>query len=126
VTAVPAKNKLFAPEHYGQVVITLPEDIDITNSPLIRERLLEVIGRNPAVVIADMTATAFCDASGMAAIVTAHRRAVAAGSGMRLVIRHPGVRRIFELCGIDTVIGVYPDLPAALSGATEAVAGGAG
>jgi hypothetical protein len=42
--------------------------------------------------------------------------AVAAGADMRLVIRHPAARRVFEINGIVTVIGIYPDLPAALSG----------
>jgi anti-sigma B factor antagonist len=102
--------------------MTLPDDIDITNSPLIREKLLEVISRYPAVVIVDMTATAFCDASGMTAIVTAYHQAVAVGADLRLVIRHPDMRRIFELCGMDTVISFYPDLPTALSGAAETAA----
>jgi anti-sigma B factor antagonist len=122
---VPAKNELFAPQHNGQVVITLPGEIDITNSPLLQEKLLEVISRRPAMVIADMTATAFCDASGMTAIVASYHQAVAAGADMRLVIRHPGMRRIFELCGMDTVISIYPDLPTALSGVSETVASAA-
>jgi anti-sigma B factor antagonist len=63
-----------------------------------------------------MTATTFCDSSGMAAIVAAYQQAVEAGADMRLVIGHLAARRVFELSGIDTVISIYPDLPAALSG----------
>jgi anti-sigma B factor antagonist len=63
-----------------------------------------------------MTATTFCDSSGMGALVAAYRQAAAAGTDMRLVIGHPAARRVFELNGIDTVISIYPDLPAALSG----------
>ena len=96
-------------------VLTLPGEIDVTNSPGLRETLLAVISQQPAEVIVDMTATTFCDSSAMAAIVHAYRQALAAGAGMRLVIKHPGARRVFELAGIGTVIGVYPDLPAALS-----------
>jgi anti-sigma B factor antagonist len=103
-------------QQYEQVVITLPEEIDATNSPGLRETLLAAVSRQPAMVVADMSATTFCDSSGMAAIVTAYRQAVAAGAGMRLVIGHPGARRVFELSGIDAVISIYPDLPAALSG----------
>jgi anti-sigma B factor antagonist len=103
-------------QQYEQVVITLPEEIDATNSPGLGETLLAAVSRQPAMVVADMSATTFCDSSGMAAIVTAYRQAVAAGAGMRLVIGHPGARRVFELSGIDAVISIYPDLPAALSG----------
>jgi anti-sigma B factor antagonist len=81
-----------------------------------QDRLLAVISRQSARIVADMSATTFCDSSGLAAIVTAYRQAVAAGGDMRLVIEHPGARRVFELSGIDTVISIYPDLPAALSG----------
>jgi anti-sigma B factor antagonist len=104
----------------GQVVITLPGEIDITNSPRLHETLLAVISRQPAVLVADMGATTFCDSSGMGVIVAAYRQAVADGVDMRLVIRHPAARRVFEINGIDTVISVYPDLPAALSGTCTA------
>ncbi len=67
-------------------------------------------------VVADITATTICDSSGMGAIVAAYRQAVAAGTDMRLVIGTPAARRVFELNGIDTVISIYPDLPAALAG----------
>jgi anti-sigma B factor antagonist len=114
--AVSCDEDLLAQQHDEQVVIALPEEIDVTNSPGLCETLAKAIGRHPAVVVADMTATTFCDSSGMGAIVGAYRQAVAAGSDMRLVIGHPAARRVFELNGIDTVISIYPDLPAALSG----------
>jgi anti-anti-sigma regulatory factor len=46
----------------------------------------------------------------------AARPSVAVGVDMRLVVSHPTVRRVFDLTGIDTLISLYPDLPAALSG----------
>lgn len=82
----------------------------------IQEALLAAVGRQPALVVADMTATTFCASSGMHAITAAHRQAVAAGTELRPVISHPAARRVFELSGVDTIISIYPDLPAALSG----------
>jgi anti-sigma B factor antagonist len=116
VLAVAREENLLTQQHDEQVVVTLPEEIDVTNSPGLRETLLTVIGRKPSMLVADMSSTTFCDSSGVAAIVTAYRQAVAAGADMRLVIRHLAARRIFELNGMDTVISIYPDLPAALSG----------
>ena len=126
VTAVPSEESLPTEQYGDRVVITLPEEIDLTHSPGIRETVLAVISRQPAVIVADMTATTFCDSNAMHAIATAHRQAAAAGAEMRLVIGHPGVRRVFALSGFDTVIGIYPDLPAALSGTAGTMAGGAG
>ena len=97
------------------VVITVPEEIDVTNSVRLKETLLEAIARRPAVVVVHMTATTFCDSGGMHAIVSAYRQAAAAGAELRLAMGPAGPRRIFELSGVDTVIDVYPDLSAALS-----------
>jgi anti-sigma B factor antagonist len=119
---VPCEENLFTQQHDEQVVIALPEEIDVTNSPGLCEMLLKAISGHPAVLVADMTATTFCDSSGMGAIVAAYRQAAAAGADMRLAIRHPAARRVFELNGIDTVISIYPDLPAALSGTETATA----
>ncbi|HEY2489696.1 MAG TPA: STAS domain-containing protein [Streptosporangiaceae bacterium] len=113
---MPSEESLLAQRDDQQVVITLPAEIDMTNSPRLREALLAVISRQPAAVVADMTATTFCDSSGMHAIVTAYRQAVAADADLRLVISHPAPRRVFELSGVDTIVSIYPDLPAALSG----------
>jgi anti-sigma B factor antagonist len=114
--AVSREQDLLAQQHDEQVVVKLPEEIDVTNSPGLRETLARVIGRQPTMVVADMTATTFCDSSGMYALVAAYRQAAAAGTDLRLVIGHPAARRVFELNGIDTFISIYPDLPAALSG----------
>jgi hypothetical protein len=78
-----------------------------------------------ALIVADMTATTFCDSKRHA--LGRHcppaggrsRRGHAAGD------RHPGVRRVFALSSFDTVISIYPNLPAALSGTADTMAGGA-
>ena len=124
--AVTAQEYLLAQRYHDQVVVTLPEEIDVTNSSRLQETLLAVIGRQSAVVVADLTATTFCDCSGVTAIVIAYQQAVAVGTDMRLVIRHLTARRIFELRGIDRIISIYPDLPMALSGGAETVAGEGG
>jgi anti-anti-sigma factor len=112
--AVASEDNLLAQSRAEQVVVALPGEIDVTSSPGVREALLAAIGPRPAVVIADMTATTFCDSSGMGAIVCAYRRAVEVGTDLRVVIGHSSARRVFELQGVDTVIGIYPDLSAAL------------
>ena len=106
---------LLAQRRDEQVVVTLPGEIDMTNSPGVLEELLAAISRKPTLVVADMTATTFCDSSGIHAITAAHQRAVAADTDLRLVISHPAPRRAFQLCGVDAIISIYPDLPAALS-----------
>jgi anti-sigma B factor antagonist len=94
--AVSCDEDLLAQQHDEHVVIALPKEIDVTNSFGLRETLAEAIGRHPAVVVADMSATTFCDSSGMGAIVGAYRQAIAVSTDMRLVIGHPAAHWVFE------------------------------
>ena len=92
------------------VVITLPTAIDASNNGLVQTALTSALATRPAVLIADGTETAFCDSSGMAALIRARRRAVVAGAELRLVMTGSSVRRLLRLTGADQVLPVYPSL----------------
>jgi anti-anti-sigma regulatory factor len=55
-----------------QVVVTLPEHIDVSNAAQLREQLPSVINHGAAVLIADMTSTASCDHAAVDAIARAY------------------------------------------------------
>ena len=97
----------------GAAVITLPEEIDITNSEQVREELLSLLNRGPAVLIVDMAETTFCDSAGVNALVRAHRRATASDAEIRLVVASQGVQRVLAITGVDRLITVYPSVAAA-------------
>ena len=100
----------------GQLaVVTLPRDIDSSNSGQIGEQLLLVINRGTAVLVADMTGTVSCDYSGADALARAYRRAAADGTQLRLVVTAAAVRRLLALNGLDRLTAVYPDLDGALA-----------
>jgi anti-sigma B factor antagonist len=95
-------------------VITLAEEIDITNSSQACKQLCMAAEAGAAVVIADMTATRFCDSSAMRALLVAHDQAVACGSQLRVVLP-PGtaMMRAFAMMGFEQVLRIYPSLPEA-------------
>lgn len=96
-----------------QAVVTLPEDIDLSNVGQIREQLLTVINRGAAVLIADMTATISCDYAGAEALIRAYRRAVMSGTDLRLAVTAQIVRRVLSYNGLDRLVSIYPSLEAA-------------
>lgn len=96
-------------------VITLPEEIDISNSEQVREELLSLLNRGPAVLIVDMAETTFCDSAGVNALVRAHKRATANGAEIRLVVASLGVLRVLAITGVDRLIPVYPSMTASLA-----------
>jgi len=95
-------------------VITLPEEIDISNSDQVRDELLSLLNRGPAVMIVDMAETTFCDSAGVNALVRAHKRASANGAEIRLVVASLGVQRVLAITGVDRLISVYPTVAASL------------
>jgi anti-sigma B factor antagonist len=104
----------------GQVaVVTLPVEIDITNAGQVREELLSVINEGAVRLIVDLSTTTFCDSAGVGALARTFRRASASGSGMRLVVGTLSVQRVLAITGIDRLLDIYPNVPAALAGLPE-------
>ncbi len=100
----------------GPAVVVLPDEIDAFNADSAGERLVAVIVPGVTVVIADLTATVFCDCAGVRSLLVACRRASAVDAELRLVVRSRAVLRILGLLGADQILPVYPDLSAALAG----------
>jgi anti-sigma B factor antagonist len=94
------------------VIVALPEQIDVTNAAGVAEQLTSAVSRHPA-VLADMTATRFCDCAGARAILRAYICATGSGAELRLVVTTEPVRRIFSLLGVDRLLEVYPSVEAA-------------
>lgn len=107
----------------GVPVITAPAEIDVTTAGELRAVLSGWRTRGYATVVMDMTGTHFCDSAGLNELMRAHRRAVADGGGLRLVIAaDDAVLRIFTLIGLDRVIPRFASLGEALAQTTAAVA----
>src|SRR5215471_16467225 len=92
-------------------VAALPSEIDAANIGLVEAAVASALASRPAVLIADGTKTAFCDSSGIRALIHAHHQAAAAGAQLRMVIAATSpVRRVLELTGADQLLLVYPSL----------------
>ena len=101
----------------GQVaVVTLPAEIDVTNADPIREELLAVLNQGAVLLVADMSRTAFCDSSGVSALVRVFRHAATSATALRLVVTTPAVLRVLSITGVDRLVDVYPSVAASLAG----------
>ena len=97
------------------VIVTFPEEIDLTNSATIAAGVFDALGSH-GLVIVDMSGTMFCDSSGMRMLLIARNHASFNGSGLRIVIT-PGspVARSLAILGMDSMQPVYVSLGDALS-----------
>ena len=104
----------------GQVaVITLPEEIDVTNADMVREELLSVMNQGATLLIADMSKTNFCDSAGVSALVRTFRRASGSAETMRLVVSTPAVQRVLSITGVDRLVDIFPSVAASLAGQVQ-------
>lgn len=98
-----------------RAVVVFPEHVDMSNAAQIREQLLGVFDRGAAVVIADMSATAWCDYVGIDAVARACQRAAVRRAELRLVATSPAVQRLLAAEGLDRLVPVYSSLEAAIT-----------
>jgi len=93
----------------------MPEEVDATIADALREALLSVLNQGASALVVDMTRTTFCDSAGVSAMVRARRRAQASNAEVRIASSTPALLRLFSLLGLESAIGLYPDVEAALS-----------
>src|SRR5215468_7095449 len=95
-------------------VVTLPAEIDIDNADRVGADLQAAFAPGVTVVVADMTATTFCDSRAVRALVLAHKRAAADGVELRLAVPPGPALVILKMLSLDELVPVYPTLDEAL------------
>ena len=94
------------------IAVTLPAEIDVANADRIGEELYSACGTGVLVVVADMTATTFCDSTALRALAGVHKWAAANGTELRLAVPCAALRRAFAVRGL--AVPIFPRLDAAL------------
>ncbi|MET9498418.1 STAS domain-containing protein [Streptomyces sp. NPDC006552] len=96
-------------------VITVSGEIDHDTGTPLREALLDATIAETPHVLVDFSDVTFLDSSGLNILLSAHRNATDAGGWLRLAGTNANVLRILQIVGVDTIIGLYPTVPAALA-----------
>jgi anti-sigma B factor antagonist len=98
------------PQELPAVIVTLPPEIDMANAGQAGQQLGAAFAPGVKTVIADMSATRFCDSSGISMLVRARQHAAANGAQLRLVVGSVAVRRAMTLVSLDQLLPIYPSL----------------
>ena len=96
-------------------IVVFPPEVDVTSAALFGVELLAALRPGVAVVISDMTLTAFCDSSGIRHHVIANHRARKSLAQLRVVVTTDAVRRVLHATGVDQVLDIYSSLQEALA-----------
>jgi anti-sigma B factor antagonist len=97
-------------------VVTFPAEIDMATAGAIGEQVAAALAPGVHAVIADMTATTFCDSAGINMLIRARKQATAHGVGLRLLLPCPNVLRVMQIQGVDAILPIYFSLEEALAG----------
>lgn len=104
------------PESPGPVCrMTVAGDLDMDGVPALLEAVDDALRRPCRHLLMDLTDLAFCDSTGITALVRGFDHARAEGVGMVFAGLRDNVAKVFELTGLDGVLTVYPTPETALS-----------
>jgi anti-sigma B factor antagonist len=96
-------------------VIAVEGPVDLYAAPELKLLLGHALDEHDGRVVLDLTATAFVDATGLAALVAAHRRAQRLGGRLVVVNVDAEIARLLKVTGLDTMLALTPDRRNALA-----------
>lgn len=94
-------------------IVALSGDIDLDNSPQVRDVLLNSVGEKRGVLV-EMSAVSYIDSSGIASLVEAYQSARRASTSFALVAVSDAARRVLELARLDQVFAIHASISDAL------------
>jgi len=94
-------------------VLVLEGEIDLHESPRVKEGVRQLLEDNPPRVFVDFSHVTYIDSSGMAVLIEAMQRVNAYGGKLALFGIHDAVESIFHIAQLDQVFRIFPDQAAA-------------
>jgi anti-sigma B factor antagonist len=89
--------------------VGLPPEIDVTNAELLCADLCARAGSGIRTLVADMTATTFCDSAGFGMLLVVHDRLAEQAVQLHVLVAADGpVMRALRLIGFDQILRVSP------------------
>lgn len=110
----------------GVTVAELAGELDIASAPALREQLLGLLRPGSSRLVIDLSKVSFCDASGLAVLVSTGRRAKLLGGFLRLAAVSPQADRALHITGLHRHLSVYPTVRAAIASPPGAKHSGTG
>ncbi|MEU6683313.1 STAS domain-containing protein [Streptomyces sp. NPDC046832] len=88
-------------------------DLDYDQAPVLRDRLDQLPVSAGQCLVLDLSGLAFCDSSGITALLAARQHALATDADIVLTAVPANLMRVLTLVGLDQVFTLRPDSSAA-------------
>jgi anti-sigma B factor antagonist len=112
-----------AVSHYARgpvEIIRTGDELDVYTSVYLRAAVTDLTGAGWWHLVIDMTATAYMDTTGLAALAGALRRVRAHDGTLSIVCTNPLILRVFTITGLDRVFTIRDTVDSAVAAAAEA------
>ena len=86
--------------------VTLAGEIDFSVTPVVRERLLDVVGTDAPEIVLDMAGLSYIDSSGLALLIELRKILAESGRSVRIRTISPQVRKLFNLTQLGDLFGL--------------------
>lgn len=107
-------------EQDGWSVLQVAGELDLVSSPVVRQRVHDVVADGRHSLVLDLSDVLFCDSSGVGVLIASRRLMNSCQGRMRLILPAKGaedgshVNRVLAALGVRRLFEVYPDVEAAL------------
>lgn len=103
--------ELHAQDRGEATIISLTGELDISSAVRVERELSRVEGREPALLVLDLSGLAFMDSTGLRVVVSADARARERGAQF-VVVRGPdAVQRVFHLTRLEERLEMVDQVP---------------
>src|SRR5579875_3197574 len=99
----------------SHTVIKVSGYLDISTSPRLREKILEVAGDDPAAVILDLGSIEFLDSSALGVVLNGWKLLQAEGGTLAVISPQARITKIFEITALNLSIHLYQSTDDALT-----------
>ena len=100
------------------VKVEIAGEVDMHNSPAVREHLLAAVGRRPPLILVDLARVEYIDSSGLATLVECLQHMAGYGGKLALVGARRPTMDVFAIARLDRIFSFYPSEEEALTAMT--------
>lgn len=90
-------------------VLILTGNLDLSTANVLRDALTTIPLHEGQTLVIDLARVEFCDSSGLAALVAARNRTLAAHAEIALTAVPPPIVRMLRIVGLDTAFPIHPN-----------------
>jgi anti-sigma B factor antagonist len=102
-------------------VLSVSGELDLVTSPVLRQRVHDVVADGRHSLVLDLSDVFFCDSSGVGVLIASRRLIRSCQGSLRLILPAQGaadgshVNRVLGALGVRRLFEVYPDVAAAVA-----------